>query len=76
MLFLFPFPCLHQPLTEDRLHTIVQAARCTLLYRCDHVHVRDRTGYEFHVCLCEDLMTLDTQGFTDALYETLAIRVE
>ena len=76
MLFLFPFPDLHHPLTEDRLHAIVRAAHCTLLYHCEHVHVRDWTGCEFHVCLCEDLMTLDTQGFTDALSETLAIRVE
>lgn len=76
MLFLFPSFLLHQPLTEARLHAIVRAAHDTLLYRCDHVYGRDRTGCAFHVSLCEDLKTWDAQAFITALYGTLALRVE
>lgn len=76
MLFPVPFPSLNEPLTQARLDAILRAARCTLRLCFDHVHVYDQTGFEFHVCLCEDLKTWDVQAFIDALSQTLAIRVE
>ncbi len=76
MFFLNPFPSANQPLTEARIQAMLQAARCTLLYRFDHVHVIDQTGGESHVCRREDLPTLDVQGFKNALTEALACRGE
>lgn len=72
MCFLFSLPCSSHPLTEAQIQAVLHAAHCTLLYRFDHVHVIDQMGWESHVCLREELITMDVRAFRHALTETLA----
>lgn len=67
-------PFLHptHALTEARIQKIFHAARMTLVYRCEHVHAIDQYGQEHHICLREQLTTLDVAGFRAALTQALS----
>lgn len=74
MRFLFSFVHSRRPMTPFQFLAILDAERCTPVYRFSHVLIRDQYGQEYYLCQRDQLAMLSPWHCRELLLEALSYR--